>query len=172
VLRLLILKHIRNWSYAIVEREVRANLVCRDFTRVGRAKVADAKSMGRWGLTLGPEVIEQIHQRIVKIGQEHQILQGRQMRVDTTEVETNIWNPTDSSFLGDAVRVGTTLRDRSRRETTSDGDRSGGAQQRPASQQKLQRGYRRCSGRDNRGSRRVFPPVVQLVRMPMRRSAE
>jgi IS5 family transposase len=115
VLRLLILKHIRNWSYAIVEREVRANLVCRDFTRVGRAKVADAKSMGRWGLTLGPEVIEQIHQRIVKIGQEHQILEGRQMRVDTTEVETNIWNPTDSSFLGDAVRVGTTLRDRSRR---------------------------------------------------------
>ena len=26
VLRLLILKHIRNWSYAVLEREVRANL--------------------------------------------------------------------------------------------------------------------------------------------------
>jgi hypothetical protein len=25
------MKHIRNWSYAIVEREVRANLVYRDF---------------------------------------------------------------------------------------------------------------------------------------------
>ena len=33
VLRLLILKHIRNWSYAVLEREVRANLVYRDFTR-------------------------------------------------------------------------------------------------------------------------------------------
>ena len=32
VLRLLILKHVRNWSYAILEREVRANLVYRDFT--------------------------------------------------------------------------------------------------------------------------------------------
>ena len=39
VLRLLLLKHIRNWSYAILEREVRANLVDRQFTRVGAAKV-------------------------------------------------------------------------------------------------------------------------------------
>ena len=31
VLRLLILKHIRNWSYGVLEREVRANLVYRDF---------------------------------------------------------------------------------------------------------------------------------------------
>ncbi len=34
VLRLLILKHIRNWSYQVLEREVRANLVYRNFTRV------------------------------------------------------------------------------------------------------------------------------------------
>ena len=37
VLRLLILKHVRNWSYETLEREVRANLVYRDFTRVGGA---------------------------------------------------------------------------------------------------------------------------------------
>src|SRR6266700_937748 len=43
VLRLLILKHMRNWSYAALEREVRANLVYRDFTRVGGAKMPDAK---------------------------------------------------------------------------------------------------------------------------------
>src|SRR3954468_6260714 len=43
VLRLLILKHIRNWSYGVLEREVRANLVYRDFTRVGGTKMPDAK---------------------------------------------------------------------------------------------------------------------------------
>jgi IS5 family transposase len=32
VLRLLLLKHIRNWSYDVLEREVRANLVYRAFT--------------------------------------------------------------------------------------------------------------------------------------------
>ena len=49
VLRLLILKHVRNWSYAVLEREVCANLVYRDFTRVGADKMPDAKTMGRWG---------------------------------------------------------------------------------------------------------------------------
>jgi IS5 family transposase len=35
VLRLLVLKHVRNWSYDVLEREARANLVYRNFTRVG-----------------------------------------------------------------------------------------------------------------------------------------
>ena len=65
VLRLLILKHVRNWSYDVLEREVRANLVYRDFTRVGGAKMPDAKTMGRWGLALGPQVVKQIHERTV-----------------------------------------------------------------------------------------------------------
>src|SRR5438874_5874213 len=69
VLRLLILKHVRNWSYSILEREVRANLVYRDFTRVGAAKMPDAKTMSRWGRALGPQVIKQIHERIVQIAQ-------------------------------------------------------------------------------------------------------
>lgn len=105
VLRLLILKHVRNWSYGVLEREVRANLVYRDFTRVGGAKMPDAKTMGRWGLALGPEVIKQIHGRIVKIAQDKGVTEGRRMRVDTTVVETNIHYPTDSSLLGDGVRV-------------------------------------------------------------------
>ena len=129
VLRLLVLKHVRNWSYEVLEREVRANLVYRDFTRVGGAKMPDAKTMGRWGLALGPEVIKQVHQRIVTIAQAENVMQGRKMRVDTTVTETNIHYPTDSSLLGDGVRVlirtmkkitkiageaGAKLRDRSR----------------------------------------------------------
>jgi hypothetical protein len=56
VLRLLVLKHVRNWSYAAVEREIRGNLVYRHFTRIGGGKVPDAKTMGRWGVALGPSV--------------------------------------------------------------------------------------------------------------------
>jgi IS5 family transposase len=105
VLRLLLLKHIRNWSYAVLEREVRANLVYRQFTRVGAAKVPDAKTLGKLGIALGPEVIEKMHQRVVAIAQEKKIVAGRRLRVDTTVVETDIHYPTDSSLLGDAVRV-------------------------------------------------------------------
>src|SRR5882724_242415 len=105
VLRLLILKHIRNWSYGVLEREVRANLVYRDFTRVGAGKTPDAKTMGRWGVAVGPEVVKQIHQRLVKLAQANGLVAGRRMRVDTTVVETNVHYPTDSSLLGDGVRV-------------------------------------------------------------------
>ena len=34
VLRLLALKHLKGWSYETLEREVRANLIYRDFTRI------------------------------------------------------------------------------------------------------------------------------------------
>jgi IS5 family transposase len=129
VLRLLILKHIRNWSYEVLEREVRANLVYRDFTHVGGGKMPDAKTMGRWGVAIGPEVLKQVHERIVKIAKDKGVTAGRRMRVDTTVVETDIHHPTDSTLLGDGVRVltrimrkitkiagavGTKLRDRSR----------------------------------------------------------
>ncbi len=105
VVRLLVLKHMRNWSYAALEREVRSNLVYRQFTRIGAAKVPDAKTLGKLGIALGPAVIEQIHQRIVAIAQEQKVVRGRRMRVDTTVVETDIHYPTDASLLGDGVRV-------------------------------------------------------------------
>ncbi|HTV52424.1 MAG TPA: transposase, partial [Steroidobacteraceae bacterium] len=105
VLRLLILKHMRNWSYRVLEREVRANLVYRQFTRVGAHKVPDAKTLGRLALALSPEIIEQIHRRVITIACEKQIVLGRRMRLDTTVVETDIHYPTDSSLLGDGVRV-------------------------------------------------------------------
>jgi IS5 family transposase len=129
VLRLLLLKHIRNWSYHMLEREVRANLVYRQFTRVGAQKVPDAKTLGKLAVALGPQIIVQIHQRVVAIAREKQIIRGRRLRLDTTVVETDIHYPTDSSLLGDGVRVltrtmkriaqiagraGTRLRDRTR----------------------------------------------------------
>jgi transposase, IS5 family len=157
VLRLLILKHIRNWSYAVLEREVRVNLVYRDFTRVGSDKMPDAKTMGRWGVALGPAVIKQIHERIVQIAQAKKVVQGRRMRVDTTVVESNIHHPTDSSLLGDGVRVlirsmkritkltgvvGAKLRDRSRSIKLRVLEISRSARGKtPPSQDKMKRGY-------------------------------
>jgi IS5 family transposase len=159
VLRLLLLKHIRNWSYEVVEREVRANLVYRSFTRVGGGKVPDDTVMNKWALALGPEVIESIHKRVVAIAQEKKVVEGRRMRVDTTVVETNIHYPTDSSLLGDGVRVltramkritaiageaGARLRDRSRSvkyrilEIGRAARSKGGA-----GQERLQQGYRK-----------------------------
>jgi len=129
VLRMLLLKHVRDWSFETLSREVRANLVYREFTRIGGEKVPDDRTMGNLARQLGPEVVEKLHRRVVEIAQENQIATGRQMRVDTTVVETDIHYPTDSTLLGDGVRVltrimkkvtavagkvGTQMRDRSR----------------------------------------------------------
>jgi transposase, IS5 family len=105
VLRLLILKHVRDWSYEVLEREVRANLVYRTFARIGAEKVPDAKTLGRLGQVVGPEVVADLHKRIVEIAVEKKVVAGWRMRVDTTVVETNIHYPTDSSLLGDRAQV-------------------------------------------------------------------
>jgi len=65
VLRLLVLKHVRNWSYGILARELRANLVYRQFTRMGMHRAPHAKTIGKLGLLLGPAVVQQLHQNIV-----------------------------------------------------------------------------------------------------------
>ena len=159
VLRLLVLKHVRNWSYEVLEREVRANLVYRDFTRVGGGKMPDAKTIGRWGLAVGPETVKQVHERLVQMAQAEGIATGRRMRVDTTVVETNVHYPTDSSLLGDGVRVltramkkitaivgdvGAKLRDRSRSVKLRVLDIARAARAKaPQSQERLKRGYGR-----------------------------
>lgn len=109
VLRMLVLKHARNWSFETLEREVRVNLVYREFTRVGTEKVPDAKVVGKIAQVIGPEVVAELHRRIVELARENGVASGRKMRVDTTVVETNIHYPTDSSLLGDGARVLTRL---------------------------------------------------------------
>jgi IS5 family transposase len=159
VLRLLVLKHLKNWSYETLEKEVRPNLVYRQFTRIGGETVPDAKTMVRWGTSLGPEVIRQIHETVVEVSRETRVVSGRKLRVDTTVVETNIHYPTDSTLLGDGVRVltrtmkyiqreggqaGTRLRDRLRsvkhRLIEISRAAKGRSQQ---AEEKIQRGYQR-----------------------------
>jgi IS5 family transposase len=71
--------------------------------------------MGNLARQLGPEVIEKLHRRVVEIAQENKIATGRKMRMDTTVVETDIHYPTDSSLLGDGVRVLTRIMESHRR---------------------------------------------------------
>ena len=45
VLRLLVLKHLKHWSYETLEKEVRPNLVYRQFTRIGGESIQSAAEM-------------------------------------------------------------------------------------------------------------------------------
>jgi IS5 family transposase len=175
VLRLLVLKHVRDWSFEVVVREVRANLVYREFTRVGGDKVPDDKTLGRVARQLGPTVIEQIHQRLVAIAQQKKVVSGRKLRVDTTVVETNIHYPTDSSLMKDGVRVltrvmkkatavtdevKTQVRDRTRSVKKSVIEIDRAARNKTAKgQQKLKEGYQKLW----ESTRRVVGQAKQVV---------
>src|SRR5580765_5968804 len=105
VIRMLILKHLFDWSYDDLEREVRANLVYRMFTRIDAGDVPDAKTILKIARALGPDVIEQLHRQVVEVAKRAGVTHGRRFRVDTTVVETNVHYPTDSTLLQDGVRV-------------------------------------------------------------------
>lgn len=122
VLRMLVLKHLFDWSYDDLEQEVRANLVYRAFTRIDAGAVPDAKTILKIAGALGPEVIEQLHRQVVEVAKRAGVTHGRRFRLDTTVVETNVHYPTDSTLLQDGVRVLTrTLQ----RASTALGDQPG-----------------------------------------------
>jgi len=105
VLRMLILKHLFDWSFDELEREVRANLVYRAFTRIDAGEVPDAKTILKIARALGPEVIDELHRRVVDVAKRAGVTHGRRFRIDTTVVETNVHYPTDSTLLQDGIRV-------------------------------------------------------------------
>ncbi len=122
VIRMLILKHLFDWSYDDLEQEVRANLVYRAFTRIDAGEVPDAKTILKIAGALGPDVIAQLHRQVVEVAKRAGVTRGRRFRIDTTVVETNVHYPTDSTLLQDGVRV---LTRTMQRASTALGDQPG-----------------------------------------------
>ncbi len=105
VLRMLVLKHLHDWSFDECEREVRGSLVYRAFCRIDCERVPDAKTLIRLAHLLGPEVLMGLVERLVGLARQRKVIRGLRLRVDTTVVETTIHYPTDSRLLADGVRV-------------------------------------------------------------------
>lgn len=105
VLRMLVLKHLYDWSFDECEREVRGSLVYRAFCHIDCERVPDAKTLIRLSHSLDGDVLKQVLARLVSLARERKVVRGWKLRVDTTVVETNVHYPTDSSLLSDGVRV-------------------------------------------------------------------
>src|SRR5436853_6855215 len=105
VLRMLVLKHLHDWSFDECEREVRGSLIYRAFCRIDGERVPDAKTLIRLARLLDEPVLKDVLARLVALGRKHRVIRGRRLRVDTTVVETNIHYPTDATLLADGVRV-------------------------------------------------------------------
>jgi transposase, IS5 family len=104
-LRMLVLKHLKSWSYEQLQWEVTGNLVYRYFCRIDGGKVPDAKTMVRLGQLLEGESLRALFERVVQLAAARRVTRGRKMRVDTTVVEAPIRHPSDSRLCEDVTQV-------------------------------------------------------------------
>jgi len=105
LLRCVVLKHMKGWSFRQLERELCSNLMYRRFTHYDGEKTLRHTAYSRLFALLGPSVTAKIHERVVHVARQEGVAEGRKLKTDTTAVESNIHYPTDSSLLGDGIRV-------------------------------------------------------------------
>ena len=105
ILRMLICKHLYQWSYRETEERVKDSLVLRWFCRVYFQRVPDETTLLRWLHTLRPETVHALNDRVVELAVQARVTKGRKLRLDGTCVQTTIHHPTDSGLLVDSVRV-------------------------------------------------------------------
>ncbi|MBO0784121.1 MAG: ISNCY family transposase [Ktedonobacteraceae bacterium] len=105
ILRMLLCKHLYQWSFKETEERVKDSLVLRWFCRVYFARVPDETTLLRWLRTLRPETLHGLNDRVVELAKQTKVTKGRKLRLDATCVQTEIHHPTDSGLLVDSVRV-------------------------------------------------------------------
>lgn len=105
ILRLLVLKHLHQWSFAETEQWVGDSLALRWFSRVYFHTVPDDTTLIRWANVIAPPTLQALNDRVAALAQELRVTKGRKLRVDGAVVQTAIHHPTDSSLLTDGVRV-------------------------------------------------------------------
>jgi IS5 family transposase len=104
-LRMLLCKHLYQWSFKETEERVKDSLVLRWFCRVYFERVPDETTVLRWLRTLRPETLHDLNDRVVQLAVQAKVTSGRKLRLDATCVQTEIHHPTDSGLLVDSVRV-------------------------------------------------------------------
>src|SRR3989442_9073982 len=77
VMRMLILKHLHDWSFDECEREVRGSLVYRAFCRIDGERVPDAKTLIGLTCLLDEPVLKDVLARLVALGRERRVVRGR-----------------------------------------------------------------------------------------------
>lgn len=105
ILRMLVVKHLYGWSYAQTEQWVSDSLVLRQFCRVYLEPVPDDTTLIRWANLIQPATLHQLLDHVVVLARSLKATRGRKLRIDGTVTETHIHHPTDSTLLGDGVRV-------------------------------------------------------------------
>lgn len=116
-LRVLAIKQLNGFSYAELSFHLVDSRSYRSFCRFGSFGAPPRKSALQDSIArIAPSTLEAVNRILVRAALSEGLETGEKVRVDTTVTETHIHHPTDSSLLGDCVRVLTRLLKRARRD--------------------------------------------------------
>jgi IS5 family transposase len=108
--RCAIVKQMEDYTYDELAFHIIDSSCYRSFCRIGIAHKGFKKSALCHNIkALSAQTREAINRILVTYAQERKIEKGREVRIDSTVVSSNIHTPSDSSLLYDAVRVLTRL---------------------------------------------------------------
>ena len=105
VLRSVVLKRIKNWSFRELRERIADGITLREFTGFHGAAVPKHKALHAATVRLTIQTLRTINEIVIDAAMALGIEDANSVRMDTTVVETNIHFPTDSTLLWDCVRV-------------------------------------------------------------------
>ncbi|NOG82232.1 MAG: ISNCY family transposase [Planctomycetes bacterium] len=105
VVRVALLKQLRQLSYEKLYDELNDNISYRRFAKIHEGEVPKKMTLNENIKKIPPEGWEEIHKVIIKAAKELGVEKGKSVRMDSTCVESNIHYPTDGELLWDCVRV-------------------------------------------------------------------
>ena len=105
VVRILLVKQLTGISYDHLTLVLLEFTCYRNFCGIELGQRLDKKTLQRNVKRVSPESLEVINQSLMHKAQVDGIEDGKKLRADTTNVESNIRQPTDSLLLGDVNRV-------------------------------------------------------------------
>jgi IS5 family transposase len=111
-LRSLILMRVKNWDYRELRERINDGYTLRSFTDFDSHGVPQHDAFNRAFNRITPATMQAINQAVVQAAVQLGLEDGKQLRVDTTVVETDIHYPTDATLLWDTVRTVTRLVDK------------------------------------------------------------
>src|SRR5713101_8221075 len=146
VLRSLVLMRVKNWDYRELRERIADGYTLRQFTEFHSRRVPRHDAFHRGFTRLTPATLKAINELVVAAAVDLELEDGRQLRVDTTVVQSNIHHPTDNTLLWDVVRVIT--RQRQEQQTGKYRELIGIAEEVLQSARMVLRNTRKTLGRD------------------------
>jgi len=105
VLRCALLKQYRQLSYEDLVFTLLDSTSCRTFARLNSGWHPKKSALQKGISAITAATWERINQRLLQQAHHTKVERGEMLRIDSTATETPIHEPTDSSLLGDSMRV-------------------------------------------------------------------